>query len=349
MAAGGGAGSDDLTHYQRLVRQPQKHHLFHALRILEAHHADAPRLGESRRAAQDPVRLVQDPELSFPPSSISALLPATANSPPRLVNRVFGMFGPQGALPLHLTEFARDRLRNHRDSSFVGFTNMLIHRLMSLFYRAYVSGQPAPAFDREGNDPVEVKVAAVAGYHARALNRRDAMPDLAKRHFAGHLSSGSKHPEGLVSMLQEFFGASVRMHQFVGTWLHLEPDDRWQLGRMAGLGRTTSIGTRVWSRASKFRLLIGPVDLKTYKRLLPGQGSLERLESIVRNYVGDRLDWDVNLILQASEVPRTALGKGAALGHTTWVGIRRDMAHDAADLYLTPPSQTRAARALAGH
>lgn len=349
MATGGGARPDDLTHLAQLLRSPEKYHLFHALRIIEAAHPEAPRLGESRRAAQDRVRLEQEPELAFPPTSIARMVPPKDGRPLRMVNRVFGFFGPQGPLPIHLTEYARDRLRNHRDTTFTAFANMLTHRLMSLFYRAWTSAQPAPSFDRERNDPVVRKVAAVAGYYEAAFDGRDAMPDLAKRHFAGHLSSGPRHPEGLVAMLQGFFGARVQLQQFVGTWLMLEPDDRWQLGRPAGLGRTTSIGSRVWSRASKFRLLIGPMDLPTFKRLLPGQGALERMEAIVRNYAGDRLDWDVNLILKAEEVPRTALGASAALGHTTWIGTRRAMPGDAADLYLTPPSQTRASRALAGH
>src|SRR5690606_2649299 len=122
-------------------------------------------------------------------TSITSLHPATAKGPARLVNRAFGLFGTQGPLPLHLTEYARDRLRNHRDPSFVAFANMLTHRLMSLFYRAWAAGQPAPSFDRDGNDPVERRVAAIAGYQGEALRRRDAMPDLAKRHFAGHLAS----------------------------------------------------------------------------------------------------------------------------------------------------------------
>ncbi|MBC7479914.1 MAG: type VI secretion system baseplate subunit TssG, partial [Pseudorhodobacter sp.] len=54
--------------------------------------------------------------------------------------------------------------------------------------------------------------------------------------------------------------------------------------------------------------------------------------------VGDALDWDVNLILRAADVPRAALGGvNAALGHTTWVGMRRDGGRDADDLYLSPP------------
>jgi len=349
MDPGSGTRPDDLTHIAQLARTPETFHIFQALRILEAQHRDAPRLGESRRAPQDKVRLTQEPELAFPPSTIAAYRPAKDGRPAQLVNRAFGFFGPNGPLPLHLTEFARDRLRNYRDGAFVAFANVFTHRFISLLYRAWAAGQPAPSFDRGDNDPVERKVAAVAGYHAGALRGVDAMPDVSKRYFAGHLASGAKHAEGLVAMVSAFFDAPVTIQQFVGSWLALEPGDRWQLGRRAGLGQTTSIGEKVWSRSAKFRLRIGPLPLKGYKRMLPGQGALERLEAIVRNYVGDRLDWDVNLVLLAAEVPRTALGSGAALGHTTWVGRRRDMGRDADELYLTPPSQTRAARAMAGH
>lgn len=336
MAAGKGSGPDDLTHYAQLQADPQSYHIFQALRIIEAQHPDRPRLGQSRRSAQDPVRLGQEAELAFPTSTI-ADFKAGEDGRMHLTNRAFGLFGPQGPLPLHLTEYARNRRRNERDTTFIAFADTFTHRLMSLFYRAWAAGQPAPSFDRPEQDPFERKVAALSGYNAKALYGRDEMPDMAKRHFAGHLASGTKTAEGLVSILSAFFEAPVHLQQFVGEWLDLEPDDRWQLGQGA-LGRSTSIGSRVWSRTSKFRILVGPLSLPDYKRLLPGQGSLERLEAIVRNYVGDALDWDVNLILRAADVPRVALGgANAALGHTTWVGLRRDAAHDADDLYLSPP------------
>ncbi len=336
MATGERARPDDLTHYAQLQANPKSFHLFQALRIIEAQHSDLPRLGQSRRSAQDPVRLGQEAELAFPTSTIADFGPDKTGHM-RLTNRTFGLFGPQGPLPLHLTEFARNRRRNDRDTTFIAFADMLTHRLLGLFFRTWSAGQPAPNFDRPEQDSFERKVAALSGYNSRAMRDRDEMPDMAKRHFAGHLASGTKTAEGLVSMLSAFFSAPVHLQQFVGAWLDLEPDDRWQLG--AGvLGRSTSIGTRVWSRASKFRILVGPVTLADYKRLLPGQGSLERLESIVRNHVGDSLDWDVNLILRAADVPRVALGGvNAALGHTTWVGLRRDAGHDADDLYLSPP------------
>ena len=87
------------------------------------------------------------------------------------------------------------------------------------------------------------------------------------------------------------------------------------------------------------------LSLAEYRRFLPGQGTLERLEAIVRNFAGDALDWDVNVILRAADVPRVALGgANAALGHTTWLGMRRDSVHDASDLYLSPPYVLRRQR-----
>jgi len=341
MEAGRRSGPADLTHHARLSADPGSHHIFLALRILEAHHADRPRLGQSRRPAQDAVRLGQDPQMGFPRTTVSGYGPAPRGGRMRLANLAFGLFGPQGPLPLHLTEYALERSRKHRDTAFVAFADLLTHRLMSLFYRAWTTGQPAPSFDRAGADPLARKVAALAGRDGAALAGRDAMPDLAKLHFAGHLSAGPKSAEALVSMLSAFFSAPVKLHPFVASWLELEPDDRWQLGRPAGLGRSTSIGTRVRSRSAKFRIRIGPVGLAEYRRLLPGNGSLERLEAIVRNHVGDALDWDVNLVLRAEEVPRSALGGSTALGHTSWIGTRRADARDADDLYLAPPHVLR--------
>lgn len=324
-----------MTHLKHLTEEPEKHHIFHVFRILEASFPDAPRIGEARRPREDKVRYGQEAELSFPPSTVVDFKPPQGEKPGRLTNRFFGLFGPQGPLPLHLTEHARARLRHHRDPTFVEFGNMLTHRLMTLLYRAWRTGQPAPSFDRGDNDGFERKIAALGGYHGTGLRGQDDLPDLAKRHFTGLLSQGPRNAEGLVSILSAFFSAPVHIQQFVGCWLDLESDDRWQMGQPAILGRTASIGERVWTRGTKFRLQIGPLGYDEYQRLLPGGSSLGRLRSIVRNYVGDALDWDVNLVLRREDVPKAVLGQTVSLGQTGWIGTRKGTG-DAADLFLAP-------------
>ncbi len=338
MATKKRVGPDSLDHFARLVEEPEKHHVFQAMRVIDAAYPDSPRLGESRRPREDRVRLGQEAELAFPPSTISSFTPGTDKTPGTLTNRFFGLFGPQGPLPLHLTEYARDRKRNHRDNTIIAFANMLTHRMTSLFYRAWRSGQPAASFDRP-DDEFERRVAALAGFRGEGMQNRDAMPDLSRRHFAAYMAQGSKNPDGLTAFLSAFFDVNVEIEQFVGCWLHLEPDDCWESGAMVRLGQTSSIGSKVWSRTAKFRLRIGPLDRERYERFLPGNDGFERLEAIVRSYVGDSLDWDVQLILKGDQVPRSSLGGTTRLGQNSWVEAPKTddtPRADAGDLFLAP-------------
>ncbi|QIE43468.1 type VI secretion system baseplate subunit TssG (plasmid) [Rhodobacteraceae bacterium SC52] len=344
MASGTGARSGNLTHYQQFCQTPEAYHLFFAMRVLEAQFADRPRLGESRLPREDAVRLGQEATLAFQHTTISGYKVPEGAEPGRLTNLFFGLFGPHGPMPLHLTEYARERHRTSHDKTLVAFANMLTHRHMSLFYRAWASGQPSASFDRGSGGGMERRVAAFTGHIGSAMRNRDAMPDLAKRHFAGRLSNGAKTAEGLASMLSAFFAVPVRLEQFVGSWLELEPSDRWQLGARAGLGQGTVLGSRVRTRGAKFRIQIGPLSGEEYVRLLPGGSSLARLAAVVRNAVGDALDWDVNLVLKAADVPAARLGAQTRLGQTSWLGTRQSP-DDAADLYLTQQDHFEAEKA----
>jgi type VI secretion system protein ImpH len=162
------------------------------------------------------------------------------------------------------------------------------------------------------------------------------MPDLAKLHYAGHLSCQTRHADGLQSILGDFLKLPVRVQEFIGHWLPLPRDCRWRLGRARAtgtLGESTVVGARVWDRQSKFRVRIGPVGLRDYERLLPGGVSLARVVAVVRNYVGDQLAWDLNLVLEQAEVPPIRLGAAGRLGWTTWL-TSRPLARDGDDLLL---------------
>ena len=325
-----------------LAAAPWAWSLFAALRRLEAAWPDRPRLGRSTRAAQDAVRLAQDPTVEFAPASLAAWEEGDAETgaPPRLLVRCFGLFGADGPLPLHLTEYARDRRRNHRDATFQHFADIFHHRALSLFYRAWAEVRPTVAFDRPAEDRFARFLGALIGIGMPALRDRDAMPDLARLHFGGLLAGQTRHAEGLATILAAFFGTPVQTESFVGAWLALPAADRTRLGttpRTAALGGTALLGGRIWSRQHKFRLVFGPLGHADYQRMLPGGESFRRLVAIVRFYAGDALLWDVQLILRRADVPATALGRAGRLGWTTWL-MPRPAPDDAADLCLDPAS-----------
>jgi type VI secretion system protein ImpH len=305
----------DLSRFEALKENPEKYHIFQALRLIEAAYADKPRLGRSRRPKQDAVRLKQRIDMSFASSTVARFVPQDAQTgePGELSQYMFGLFGPNGPLPLHLTEYAYNRQRSFRDPTFKAFGDIFHHRMLSLFYRAYASGEPTSSFDRKGEvDPFAQKVAAFAGLKGAGLADRDAMPDLAKLRYAGRLSHGTRNEEGLLALISGFFGAPATMESFVGTWLELDKQDTWELGnphKPAKLGQSCSIGAKVWTRQAKFRFRVGPVGLAEYKRLLPGGDSLKRLKSLVNNYMGEAMMWDMNLVLRKGEAEPAMLAK----------------------------------------
>jgi type VI secretion system protein ImpH len=319
---------------------------FQAMRRLEALHRDRPRFGRSVRPSQDAVRLAQVPTVEFAPATLAGWERGEGGAPARLLQPFFGLFGPDGPLPLHLTEYARDRTRNNRDGSFQHFADVFHHRALSLFYRAWANSRPTASFDRPEDDRFGLYAGALFGLGMDSLRNRDSMPDLTKLHFAGHLSCQTRHAEGLAEMLSAFFDVAVRVECFVGAWLTLPVADQSRLGtspRTVGLGRTTLLGARVWTRQHKFRIVMGPLNLADYQRMLPGGRSFHRLSRIVRNYVGDTLIWDVNLILQREQVRPTCLGGFGQLGWTTWV-TPRTATTDAADLFLDASADSMASQ-----
>jgi type VI secretion system protein ImpH len=334
------------SHLDKFEKDPHGHHVMLAMRLLEASLQPEHPFGTARHASEDKVRFGQLPELAFPKSTVFQYKPGGGAKPAEFYSQFMGFFGPHGPLPLHLTEYARERLRNFRDPTFVAFANMLTHRFYGLFYRAWARAQPAPSMDRGTDKAFEDKIAAIGGFSGAALSDRDAVPDLSKRHFAGLFAMGPKNADGLVAMVSASFKAPVSLTPFMGTWLELEQGDCWRLGERTGLGHGTGIGSRVWSRGAKFRLCIGPVDIESYHKLLPGGIAAQRLSDMVRNYVGDQLEWDVNLVLKSDSAPPARLDGQSRLGQTSWLGdVDTSVAHDDLVFSLPTPFQPAAAAA----
>jgi type VI secretion system protein ImpH len=330
------AAPDPVDRLSGFAERPWTLGFYQAMRLIEAANTGRPRLGRSTRPAQDALRLAQDPSVQFAPAMLAGMENGVEGLPPRLLVHFFGLFGPDGPLPLHLTEYARDRRRNYRDAAWQRFADLFHHRALSLFWRAWADSRPTISFDRPKEDRFARYVGSLIGLGMESLRERDAMPDLTKLHFAGHLANQTRHAEGLAKILSAFFVIPVRLECFIGDWLLLQKTDHTTLGggaAVAGLGTSAVLGGRVWSRQHKFRIVFGPLSLPEYLRLLPGGASFHRLVPIVRNYAGDALTWDVNMILKREEVPATRLGQQGQLGWTTWLMPRRREA-DAADLFL---------------
>ena len=335
-------GSETRTTATDLIasiqQDPTRYGFFQALRLLECAFSDKTRFGQSQRPKDEPpIRLGQTVSLGFQPSTLSNFT-VRENLPPLLKQYFLGLFGANGPMPLHLTEYIHERNFHHRDRTLTGFADLFQHRFLCLFYRAFANNEPTINFDRPETDKFSTYVGSLAGYGQLALRERDAMPDLAKFYYTGLMSSHSKSAEGLKRVLADFFRLKVSVQQFVGEWLTMQHGDLTRLGEnpLTGeLGTSAILGSNVWSCQHKFRIRFDKLNLTQYLNLLPNGHRLDQLTAIVRNYNGDQLSWDVQLVLKKDEVPKAQLGETTMLGWTSWLG-ERSSDNDADDLKLNP-------------
>jgi type VI secretion system protein ImpH len=332
MATATRNATDPVAVLQRLRAEPHRYSLFAALRLVERAYAGHPRLGESRRAATEAVRLAQPPYLSFAPSDVTAV---TTNDQGRMVVEAysFGVFGPNGALPLHLTEMAFERRRQLDDPTLSDFVNLFQHRMMALFYRAWADADPATNYDRATTDRFKLYVGALVGLGTNASRDRDAVPDHAKLSRAAQFGAQSRSPQGLESALSDYFNLPIQVRSFVGDWLDIPSSTRTRLGshsESAALGIGTTLGASSWQCQHKFEIAAGPLDLTAFNNFLPGSPGLRELVALVRLYTNDEWSWQLRLLLRAEEIPPLRLGGGARLGWSTWMGARAECAHDVA-------------------
>jgi type VI secretion system protein ImpH len=317
---------------------------YQVLRRVASAHPHLPPLGEALRPKDEPVRVAQPAELDFPPASLHSL-ERPPGAPPRLLQRLFGLLGPNGALPLHLTEYARERATHHGDVTLQRFLDMLTHRFALLFYRAWAEAQPTVSLDRPGNKATFNRLGALVGIGLPALQDRDALPDTSKLYFVGRLARQTRDADGLLAWCRNEFDVPVAIEQWSGQWMTLAKDERSRLGRQRGsqLGKSMVLGGSVWDVQHKFRIAIGPLRLDRFKRFLPGGPDLARLQALVRSWVGIEFAWDLKLVLMRDEVPSLELGaRHVTLGQATWLGRYR-RAGDADDLCIDV-ERSRAAR-----
>jgi len=315
-----GRETDTVDFVTALAAAPYRYDFYQTLRRLECLHANKPRWGEALRPVDEPVRLGQDPDLAFAIAPLASF-EAAGSRPARLQVRLFGLCGPNGPLPIHLTDYIRERLRVGQDPTLSRFLDIFNHRFLALFYRAWAQAQPHVNRDRPDSDRFTIYVGAFAGMASRPTRDRDAVPDLAKFFHVGALIRQVRNADGLRQILRHFFRIPVDIEEFVGHWLSLDSTLRTRLStETAVLGAGAVVGGRVWDRQCKFRIRLGPLTATQYESFLPGGALLRKLVDWVRLYLSFELDWDLQLLLDRRDVPALRLAGGQRLGWTTWLG-----------------------------
>lgn len=227
--------------------------------------------------------------------------------------------GPQGALPLATTEEAYGWLLA-RDDAFPRFLDIFNHRFLQLFFRAWADARPIAQHDRPLEDRFHTYIGSAVGLGSDIFRNLDTVPDAAKIAYAGMAGAKAKSASRLRQLISGIMGVKCEIDEFVGIWLALEKSDCSKIGTsQARLGVDLMIGASYYSVEDKIRIRIFVADMKEYQHYLPGSARCDELADLVTFYLGEEIDWEVELAIPAGAVEPVKLGRSGRLGWTGWL------------------------------
>ena len=331
-----------------LSTEPAGIEAFELLRRLETPDA---RFGRAGGPEREPARLGQSARLGFAAADVAEHVPGTEGSPDRVSLNIVGLLGPEGPMPLHLTRWVLERQSNRwfaggvegatSDTAFLDFANMLQHRLIALYWRAWADARPEVEFAHVPSGRFPAMLRALAGTGLSRHPADDHAREAAKVRHATSLAQAVQGPERLLSYLSDVASAPVHLVEFVGTWTDVPTVLQTRLGcAHSQLGRSTLIGSRVYERQATAELRVGPMPLDGFLAHLDDATVRCELRHAILFAMGQELAFDLRLVLAADAVPEARLGS-CRLGRTTW--LDPVPGRDADDLRISRFSQREAA------
>jgi type VI secretion system protein ImpH len=325
--------SADLSVEQRLFSEPWRFEFFQAVRLLERLFTDRAPTGRHEHPRQEIARFRSHISLVFPASEIFALQPgktdaAGAVSPAEVTVNFMGLAGPLGALPTHYAAMLADPGLRTRSAAFREFLDLFNHRLISLFYRAWEKYRPAIAFERGDEDRFSFYLFCLVGMGTPGSRGRMKVDDHALLFYSGLLAQRPHAAVSLEGILRDYFGVPVHVRQFEGQWFPANPETLTRIGVTNGqnnrLGVDSILWEHVWDPQARFRVRLGPLTFQQFQDFLPTGEGYARLVELVRLYVGDEYDFDIQPVLRRDQIPPVALGlaRTIRLGWSMWLTTR---------------------------
>ena len=300
---------------------------FELLRQLES---SGKRFGQGGGASRDPARLGQPIRMSFAASDVVEVTPGANSAPPNVTVNVVGLFGPEGPMPLHLTKWMLDRASNRwfaggdtnatSDTAFLDFGNVLQHRMIAFYWRAWADMRPDVQYSHGTGGSVGAMVRALAGV---GLDTEDASAHEeagAKLRHATSLFQRVHNPRRMVEYLASELGQPVELIEFVGVWNDIPSHLQSRLGRTGvQLGTDAVVGARFFERQSRAEVRIGPLPFDEYVAFFDDPERGEVLHRALRFVASEGMSFDVRLVLRAEDVPAPELDR-LRLGQVGWLG-----------------------------
>src|SRR5208337_4975707 len=218
--------------------------------------------------------------------------------------------GRIGYLPHWYSNLTADRIRSG-DATLRDFLRIFDHRFISLFYQAWERYRFPVAYERGDRDRFSHLLLHLVGMGTAGLNAPIPIEEEAFLFYSGVFAQRPRSAEALRWLLEDYFGVPAEINQFLGSWFALDEENVSQPGEREtpseSLGGGMVIGDGVWDQQARARVRLGPLTLEQYRAFLPGQSGYRALQVLTRFFSSDEIDFELQLVLQRTQVPGCAL------------------------------------------
>jgi type VI secretion system protein ImpH len=324
---------------QRLLDEPYRFQFFQAVRIVELwlKKNGVPQ----ENAVADYVRFKNRISLSFPASELEALSlqPQSINKTDAAMQAALqngelgqiaitptfmGFLGGNGALPAHYTESIAAQSLYERDDGPKAFLDTFSNRAVALFYQAWRKYRLELKYELGKHDQFLPLLLSFAGLgHASlqsGLDQTDgSVLDQTMGFYAAALMQRPASAAHMQRVLSEYFSVPFLIEQFVGSWYDVPQEQQTMLGAAnASLGSEAMVGSRVWQRDLRMRLLIGPLNRAKFDGFLPGGTAAKALGQMLAMLSNLCLEFEIQLILRKEDVVGMNFASATNGGRLGW-------------------------------
>ena len=217
-----GRETDALAFFAALAEAPYRYDFYQTLRRLECLYAEKPRWGQALRPVDEPVRLGQDPDLSFAPAPLASF---EAHG---------GEIAAASGAGCSACSAPTGRCRSTSPSTRASGCGMRATRRSAGFSISFIIGSSRSSTAR---GPRRSRTSTAIGRRRIASRPTSARSSACRRRrfaiatrcptWRSSFTSGAlirqvRNAEGLAHILQHFFRVPVQIEEFVGHWLSLE-------------------------------------------------------------------------------------------------------------------------------
>ena len=272
-------------------------------------------IGKSVGRHLEPVRFGQVPHLNYASTAVAGIV--ERERPLVLVN-FLGLWGPNGPMPLAASEYVFGRSHNCYDQTLRRFADIVHHRFIGLYYRAWKANEQAIGFDKPGGGLIARTCDALAGWATAG----SSLPQYASCAFGAAFGSAVKSRDGLSTILNGALGFPVSIVERIESAAAIPADSRGRLGvrGVSELGRSVQLGSRFRTCTRKFAVKSEVVDYARAAKFFPGLRGGCALVDLVQSYLDRPLEWDLRLELRTATLPPPLVSGVRQLGRSLWIG-----------------------------